>query len=285
MLETIRSGLYTYWNIFDAREHALIIWTSLLLLYAFFKVKGLRKTLKRLIKIFLNKKTLIPWIFMGLYIAGTIYALKQLHYWEISLLKDTLIWCIFVAPLLIINSATKKNFFTDSVLHLLRASLLLEFIIAFYPYNFWIEMVLMPFITLLMLTEVIPSKDIQSKQVKSCLNYVLAIIGFTLLGTSLQKLITSSDFLSISFIKEMVLVPILTLAMLPALYILALYSSYELLFIRMNRFCEKENWRKVKLQALCRYNINLKKLNAFSIGDPREKVKELMSSSCTHQDI
>ncbi len=80
---------------FNNREIAIILWLIIFVIFIYFN-KGIRESIKNVIIVLFCKKFVIFYlIFLGYFIT-IIYFLFKIEFWNISLLKDTLFWVLFV---------------------------------------------------------------------------------------------------------------------------------------------------------------------------------------------
>lgn len=91
---------------FTNREIAIIFWLGVLLIYCIIN-KGIRNSLVDVLKVLTSKIFIIIISSMLIYISGIIFVLYKLGYWELYLIKDTSIWIIFTAFVLMISSNDK----------------------------------------------------------------------------------------------------------------------------------------------------------------------------------
>ena len=90
-------------NTFNNREWSILIWVSLFLLWAISR-KEIRDSFHDVLRAFFQIKIIIPTALLAIYAFGSIVLLSKIGYWEYSLLKDTVIWFLGVAFIMLVNS-------------------------------------------------------------------------------------------------------------------------------------------------------------------------------------
>ena len=82
-------------NLFNNREIATAIWLLVIFILMLFK-RDIRKSLLDVIKAFFKIKILSSIFLMIAYTTGIVFVLYQINFWNISLLKDTVVWVFFL---------------------------------------------------------------------------------------------------------------------------------------------------------------------------------------------
>src|SRR5690606_20128519 len=134
---------------FNNREIAIGI--GLLLFVAFaLSVKNVRGLIPNLIRSALDRKLIYWYISMILYFIGLIYILNQIGFWEVRLLKDSVIWYLTVAFVATFRSTTKARdlgFFYLFLKDNIKIIVVFEFIMNMYTFSVLIEFILVFAIT------------------------------------------------------------------------------------------------------------------------------------------
>ncbi len=98
----------------------------------------------------------------------------------------------------------------------------------------------------------------------------MALYGIIVILFALVQVVGDfKNFATIYNLKDFLLSPLLTILILPFIYFLALYATYESLFTRVDLFLRDQNKelkRFTKWQILRTCLLDLKKLNRFSKG-------------------
>jgi hypothetical protein len=190
--------------------------------------------------------------------------------------KDIIIWGLTTGFTLLFNvNKIKTDFFKKTIIDVLKISILLEFIMNLYTFNFFVEMlVIIPIITILTLLDATASLKEEYKQAKKIVDFLLLITSFWILALTLRGIFSNfQDYLSLNNLFEFLLPIVLTIWFLPFLYFLALAMNYETFFVNINlRIKDKPRlakFMKQKVFFLCFLNLN--KLNTFT----QEKTKDI----------
>jgi hypothetical protein len=221
-------------ELFTTRELALFSWLFIIIIWLFLK-KSRRHSLKDVFKKALTKKLVIVYLLMLSWITLSVYILMKVHIWDWNQLKTTILWAISYAfvGLVSINKILKsKAYFKDAAKELLTFSVVLEILVGFHTFSYWIEMILIPIATILTGCIVYAGNKVEYAPVKKLFNSLLAFMGLVIIGFSIYWVITNfKHFAAINTFMDTIISSLLTLLFLPFLYILTLYMQYETGFI------------------------------------------------------
>jgi hypothetical protein len=191
-------------SIFNNREISTAIWLMVFAIWAITK-SGVRAALRNLIRSFLKWQILVPLLAMIVYIALMVWGLSATGFWDASAIKITVLW-VFGSALIMLflaNEAQKKEgFFRKAILNNLTLIAVLEFVLNVYTFSLWIELLLVPSLTLIVMLKTVAELRVKVessyKVVDSLLGYVLAFIGLGLLSLTICQVINYPDrFLTI----------------------------------------------------------------------------------------
>jgi hypothetical protein len=228
-----------------------------------------REAVIGVIRAFMAHKILLSVGLMLLYIAGLVSGLHYLGLWMPSHTTTTIFWTISVAlvTLVKINSITEdEHYFKKAALDQVRLLVLFEFIINFYVLSLWLELAIVPILAFLGGMLVVAESDTRYKPVKTLLDWVFAIVGGVLISWSLYQAATHLDTFATSItLKDLALPPLMSLAFLPFIYIMALFVTYEDLFVRLRFFIKDDKLvRFTKVMTLFAFNVRLTLLNKWA---------------------
>jgi hypothetical protein len=220
-------------EVFSTRELVFIIYLTILAFWVIAK-KSIRDSLFDLIKFALSPKLLVPFTILIFYSSIIIYILHCLSLWDLAYIKDIILWILFSGvPVCFnsINSSVEDHYFKHMITDNITFAVLAEFFIATFPFNFLIELILQPvFIALI-------SIQIRSKyreEYRAVTNYFLSIFSLIIIGHIIIQVF--KEYTQFNFIQTAITLAlplILSILYLPFAYFLALYSKYEILFLRM----------------------------------------------------
>lgn len=256
-------------DIFSSREKALIVWFFLFMLWAI-PQRNIRKSLRAVLKALFQKKIFAVIMAMFVYASLLVYAFYRVHVWDISLLKDTVFWVFGSAFVLLMNvgDASKEDgYFKKLILDNLKLIILLEFIINFYAFNFWIEMIVIPILSLIAVISAVSETKPEFAPAKKLVDSILWLFGVCLIIFTISNICKNcQSLLDMSNLRAVMLPPALTITYVPFLYFFALVMLYETLFVRVDIFLSnrKNLARLVKIETIKTCKADLKKLKHVS---------------------
>jgi hypothetical protein len=193
--------------------------------------------------------------------------LYLVKFWDITLLKDSIIWLVFTGALTCFNAVTAKQnekIFKKILKESLSIVIILEFILNTYTFPLMVELILLPLLAFIILIEEFSKTNTKYKSVERLMTKLQTILSFIILFSIIYKIATDfKNFWSISTLKIFLLPIILTITFLPFLYFIVLYSRYEILFLGLNsgevKSIELKKYAKKKIFKQC--FLNLAKVN------------------------
>ena len=258
---------------FNNREIAIMIWIVIFFIWVFLKKdvrRNVKKPLTSVLKLLFWGKIGTALLIMILNTVLVAFLLAKVHFWDVSLLKDTVFWFFGTGFIMFMNSnkiGSEKHYFKKALLDNLKFVVVLEFIINLYVFNIFVELLIVPAIFIIAAMISISKTKKEYLLAKKVLSSVLSVFGLIFISYALIELTTSfKDFTTLQNLKDFLLTPILTITYLPFLYFLVLYSTYELLFVRIDLWIKKDKQlaNYLKWQTLKKCSLNLNKLNTFS---------------------
>lgn len=229
-------AIFNFINDFDNRQIALILWIFLIFFWVI-KNKNLRDTVKALIKTFLSKPILMSIFSMVGYILLIVFFLYRVHIWDNSQLNATLIWGATSAFSMFfkLNKINEdKMFFKKAIIENFKLTVLIDFIVNLNVFSLWFELIFIPCTFMLGAMIAISSRDEKHKLVEKLLNGVAIFLGFSLIIYSLWQIYIHFDnFFTLQKLRDFTVPILLSILYLPFVYLLALYSAYEEVFIRL----------------------------------------------------
>jgi len=248
--------------IFNNRELALLLWIAVIVLAVL--LSKLRKSLVPIIKILTSKMFLIIFSLIGAYLFGIILLFKYLAIWQNSNLKDILFWLFTVGLILVfkINDAKSNAYFKGILFSAIKWTILLEFVVNLYSFSLFAEIMILPVLVFLALTQAVAEMDEKHKVVSTFLQNIIAIVGLSIFSYSLYKTVINFDaVLTFQNLVSFLLSSTITILFIPFIYFLALYNTYESYFIHLDFMTvKKDKVKEVKKLILRIANINLDKL-------------------------
>lgn len=255
-------------SILSTREWATLIWGCIFMLYVLCHSE-IRKSLWNVIVIFFDKKLRILWEIILLYVLTITIVFCYLPIWENIYIKDIIIWFLFSGLIYCMNAVSSeadetyiKKILNDN----LKFTMILEFFMSTFTFNIWIELAIIPVITIITVMNVIAERKEEYKSVHKLLDSVLAIAGFWIFYETIK--IGINEYKQLNIINTLVsfMIPIAYLILIiPLEYALELYSKYELLFLRMTFKEEKDKKTKIRhrVAIICSCRISVRRVLLF----------------------
>lgn len=271
-------------NIFSTREIALIIWLFIFLIFVS-RTKEVRGSIVEVIKAFFNRKLFLAFSTLLVHVLFVISLLFYLGFWDISLLKDTIIWLLFSGFILFIrmNKAKDVNYFLELIKDNIKIIIVWEFMFNFYTLSLVGELVFIPLISLLTTMQAFAEdsskQEVNHEKVFILCKKVLEFIGIVMFCYVIYKTITEYKLLfSVTNLKSFILPVLLVLLTIPYFYLLSLYMIYENFIVIVNRFYNEDPIiSKSLIKATFKYaniNINtLKRIQKYQVSFDSSKEK------------
>ena len=225
-------------NTFNNREIATIIWLSIFLIWML-SVSTIRSALLRCIQGVYNKHIIGMLTLMCGYVYLCVMALKEIGIWDISLLKDTILWFCLSGLVLVLDSVTLadkdspicRKILADNV----KTIVILEFMVNFYSFSLPIELIFLPTMVFIVALGTVASEDSKNSSVAKLMGWTQRFIGYGLLIISFKNAIAHpNEIVGLAALKQFVLPIFLTLLFVPFIYCSVFYAAYESLFNRIN---------------------------------------------------
>jgi hypothetical protein len=249
-------------NTFNNRELATFIWLVIFAISTLF-YKSTRKATWDVIKAVFNKKILTIIILTLSYSTAITIFLYWADFWDTSMLKQTIYWFFGFAlvTLFRINDAgADKNFFGELITDNLKLIILLEFIVTIHNFNFWVELIFIPLLTLIILMNSISENKNEYKSVFRLTLFLLFLVGILLSVLSVIDILTSiNDYANYETLKLFIFPIAYGVLFIPFVFIIATMIEYETLFVRFELF-------KLDKSGKCESTINMKLKPKVKIG-------------------
>ena len=249
-------------SILSTREWATLIWGCIFMLYVLCH-REIRKSLWNVIVIFFDKKLRILWEIILLYVLTITMVFCYLPIWENIYIKDIIIWFLFSGLIYCMNAVSSEadeTYIKKILKDNLKFTMILEFFMSTFTFNIWIELAIIPVITIITVMNVIAERKDEYKNVHKLLDFVLAVCGFWILYETIK--IGIIEYKELDVINTLVsfMIPIVYLMLIiPLEYALELYAKYELLFLRMTFKEEKDKKIRIKNRIavfwVCRFSV------------------------------
>ena len=172
---------------FTNREIAIIFWLVVLLIYCITN-KGIRNSLIDVLKVLTSKTFIIIMSGKLTYISGIIFVLYKIGYWESYLIKDTAIWSIFTAFVLMLSSndkALQEGFFKGKIIESIKIIVVIQFIANTYTFNLFVEIILVFVLVFLGALQAFTGTEEKYKPVQKLTDGFISILGLMILSNAI----------------------------------------------------------------------------------------------------
>jgi hypothetical protein len=264
-------------ELLNTRETALAIWLFIALVFLIYR-QDTRQSLGKVVQAFFNLKIFRWWTAMGIYLSSVVYIFYLVGLWTPNMFKDALFFYLFSATVTFLKAnkiAEEKHFFRELLIENLKLGIILEFLIGLYTFSLWVELLLVPFVFILVGIQVFAERDEKFRQVNKLINYIWGIVGLIAIYNVVDSMILHlSDLLSLDNLRQILLTPNLILVLIPFLYVLSLFMTYQTQFISLGfRLQDKSLVHFARRQAMLRFNLDLEGLtrwvNRWNLSRPQ----------------
>lgn len=251
-------------GLFNNREIATGIWFIALVAFGLSK-KVFREGVADVLRHALVLKIIIPLLLSFLPSIAVVMLLAHFGLWDMSVLKETIYWVIGTGLVMFgsfNNVRSVKSLYKKTAKDTLTLIIVLEFMIWFYVFPLPVELLFVPFVTLLVLLTTMAKymKADGIELTRKVLDGFQVFVGLVVLLFVVIAFIKNPEPLFTYQNLELFLLPIiLSFTYAPSVYLLALYSKYELAFNRINHFMtvSNRNKRAIKLAVIKRCGLSV----------------------------
>ncbi|MBE0471953.1 MAG: hypothetical protein IBX55_20900 [Methyloprofundus sp.] len=274
---------------FNNREIAFAIWLFIFFTYAFLK-KDIRDGFISIWRAFAKKLIIIPFFLLIIYVLISIWFLWQVGLWDLSQVKSTLLWFFGIATITFFRAheiADDPSYFRNAITDNLKIIVLIEFLINFYTFNLFVELFFIPLIAFVVILHAFSATDKKYLPVQKILDNLLAVIGILITVYAVYRLIIDfQEFAQPQTALDFIVPIILSIALLPFIFMLHAYMSYEGVFNRLHFLIKDEFVRAyAKRSALINYKFNLSSLRRWADALCREQIDTIDDINRMHKEV
>lgn len=251
------------------REWALLIWMAIAL--ALLLSQGqLRSSLLQCLRAALHPQIVIALLAMVAWVGGLVFVASRIGWWEAELATDTAVWFFGTALVLMFNvtkALREEGFFRRTIPGAFKATVFVGVFINLYVFSLWVELILLPALTVLLMLSVVAGSEQRFASVKAPIDTVLALIGFALTAYVVFQIVTDwRDFDRSGALLKFALPVWLTIGVVPFVYLLGLYGAYDLAFKWIDFATDerRQRWR-AKLALALRLRLRTQDISAFTV--------------------
>jgi len=240
---------------FNNREIATIFWFTALLASILIK-KRIRESVIKLLVAFFNIKIVIPLAAYMIYVSFVLIFLHHINYWDADLLKATIYWFIFAGVVILWKSTRNPvpiNYWREKISEHFSIVVILTFIINFYTFTLAIEMILIPFLLLIIIAGSVAELNSNYASSEKVIKNIQAITGWTILIIAVFKTVQEIQNIDpVITIKQLLLPLVMTLAVIPFLYLISIYIIYDRLW-SLTRFKQSPEITRYMRKKIVQY--------------------------------
>ncbi len=254
-------------GVFSDRELAIGVWLIAFVGYVLYS-KNLRPHIALVIRSFCSIYIVIPILGLGIWVTLLSCLLIEIELWNSGQYKNVALWFVVVgiySLFQVTDSGKGGKYFKDTAADLVKATTLLEFVVAFYSFSFWFELVSVPIVTALFLMSAIAKKNEEHQLVAHILDKFIVGIGLCIIAYVGHLILTKpGEFFSEGTAYDFFVPLVLTLFIFPYLFLVMLYSEYERSFRRLH-FILKDNELEsyARKKSLFAFNFHLSHLKRW----------------------
>lgn len=220
---------------FSNREIATLLWLALGLGFCLWK-PAIREGFGGVVRAALRRQLVIAFSLLFAYVALIIWLLHRIGLWDWDQLKATVYWTVTVG--IISMARIARNGGEGSLLRKwiadnLKIVAVIEFVVTFYSAPLLVELILVPVLACIGAMMAIAEGKDEYRSVIRFLNGLLTTIGLVFVAYTLYRIASAfGDFAKVQTLRDFYTPPLLSLSLLPFLFMLLIYVTYENAFLR-----------------------------------------------------
>lgn len=276
-------------EIFNNRELSTLFWLFVFFMWLLSKADS-RSDLKNVFLAFSNKVVLIFVSIMLLYITTIVYGLYKIGFWELRDLKNTILWALTSAFVMLFRSNDASNnpyYFSKLVKDNLKLIIAFEFLVNFYSFGFWVEFITVPIVILIFMMNAFSKFDEKNKPAFVLTEKMINCYGLFVISYTIYMLIyNSSDFLNFYTLKDFSLPVVMSFLFMPYMLVVILYMEYEKIFTRLGQFVEERLISQVKFLIIIFFGSNRNLLSRwYKVNCLNSKINTLSEVVSSFKEI
>jgi hypothetical protein len=252
---------------FNDRELAMFAWTGIFLFWMLSK-RDVRRAVGGVFLAFAKPVIAGPILFFGLYVAGCVFLAERVGVWRPDLINETIYWFL-ISGLALFMGVTRvseqEDFFQRTARRALKWGILAEVIVNLVVMPFWLEFLLLPIITLVVLMQAIAQYQEEHAPVKKLMDGIAGVIGIALFGFVGVSLLADPSRFDAAYGLQILALPVwLTIISLPLIFVIGLWVAYDKVFRRISSMAGNGRVaRRAKLTLLRRLHLRARRVGAF----------------------
>lgn len=258
----------------NTREEAVAIWAVAGLLVAL-KSPSVRRSFAGVAHAFFVHPFVTIFSASVLYVGALGVMLAQTDGWYREAPKDIVVWYLVQGLVLFFGyeKASEDGYLRRRVVETVKITAVVEFIVNLYTFPLGVELVLVPLLFLIGATRAVCDLKAEYAPAKRCIDWIIAALGVSLLSWAVASAITDwTAFMSARTVEQFLLPAVMTVAFLPFVYALGVYTGYEQIFTRLGYtdVDRRERWSRARRRVIRTCGVDLRKIARFaSYANPR----------------
>lgn len=246
-------------KLLSSREWAIVTWLVLGLVWAVGQ-SSIRSSFASVLRAALHWKLLVPAGIVALYVLGivSVYDALDLSYRRLWL--DAALW--FAYSIYVGGSAITARGDLDLWSKLVKKNLhgfvYIEILVNTYTFHYFVELTIIGVLVVVSIMNAVAGLEKRYKSVENLTEWLLAVFGFALFSYALVRAVDDPNtFRNVETLSAISLPAVLSVGYVPILYVFAVLSHYEQIFIRLDlgikkspTFKRKVKWRLFKALGL-----------------------------------
>ena len=220
-------------DILTNREWAILIW--MIAIVGLINLnKNVRNAFSGLLKSLINKH----FVWLAAYLAAyTIFCIALFYafgLWAFDQTKTSIVWLFFAAPIACMRATTadqQPQLFKDWVQDTFKLTVIIEFVAFDNSLPLVWELIIIPVVTFFGLLLAAAELKEEHAPVAKFLSAILVLIGLAILLHGLWVIFQNLDsYASLSTVRDIYTVPLLSLSLIPFVYALHIFARYQVTF-------------------------------------------------------
>lgn len=248
-------------DILTSREWATVIWGLIILIFVVSN-KVRRNFLFKAIRTMFGKNLIVIWIIYIFYIFCITWVFSFMPFWNNIFIKDILIWTMFSGIVCYTNAISREadeKYIKKILKNNFKLFIIIEFIVSTFTFNIFVELLIIPAITVLTMLFCFSETKIEFQSVYKLLNIILIVFGFWFIYETIK--VGINEYKNLSAVKTLIsfTIPLVYLVlMLPLIYAVELYAKYQLLFAHISykwKDIHTRRKRQFKILKICKFSV------------------------------
>jgi hypothetical protein len=244
---------------------AIVVWLVVALAWMLTR-RGTRTALRGVARALSARKIAVPLLLMCAYVSAVVVGLRGLGMWNFSLTTATVFW--FASTALVLFGQFEKasrdpRFFRRAILGALSVTVLVSFLADLHPMNIAVEFILIPTLVLLGAMLALAEARAENASLRGLLSWGIAIVGFFVLGYSVLNAVEhAGSLLTLANGRAFALPVLLTASLMPFVYGLTVYGSYDGLLnrLRIQLRDDRDIYRRLRRRLLLTSRLRLRRI-------------------------